>query len=56
MYQRVLAEYPNQAKAWMSYGHALKTAGRQDEAINAYHKSIELMPGLRRRRTGVLPI
>ena len=29
----------------MSYGHALKTAGRQDESIAAYRKSIELMPG-----------
>ena len=28
----------------MSYGHALKTAGRDEEGITAYRKSIELMP------------
>ena len=46
IYAGVLAEYPKQAKAWMSYGHALKTAGRQDECISAYRRSIELTPGL----------
>jgi tetratricopeptide (TPR) repeat protein len=46
IYSAVLAEYPKQAKAWMSYGHALKTAGRQDECISAYRRSIDLMPGL----------
>jgi tetratricopeptide (TPR) repeat protein len=40
----VLAEYPNQAKVWMSYGHALKAAGRQEESISAYRKCIELAP------------
>jgi tetratricopeptide (TPR) repeat protein len=46
IYSEVLAEYPNHAKAWMSYGHALKTAGHQEESIQAYRKSIELKPGL----------
>lgn len=46
IYAGVLAEYPNQGKAWMSYGHALKTAGRQGDCIKAYRKSIELTPGL----------
>ncbi len=46
IYSGVLAEYPNQAKAWMSYGHALKTAGQQEECIRAYRKSIDLKPGL----------
>jgi len=44
LYHEVLAEYPGQAKAWMSYGHALKAAGRQDECIAAYRKSLELAP------------
>jgi tetratricopeptide (TPR) repeat protein len=44
LYGGLLAEYPNHHKAWMSYGHSLKTAGRQDEAIRAYRKSIELRP------------
>ena len=44
--ESVLAEYPNQAKVWMSLGHALKTAGRNAESIEAYRKSIELAPNL----------
>jgi tetratricopeptide (TPR) repeat protein len=46
LYARVLAEYPNNAKVWMSYGHALKTAGKQEGCIQAYRKSIELAPHL----------
>jgi tetratricopeptide (TPR) repeat protein len=44
LYQAVLREYPNQAKVWMSYGHALKTAGSDREGIAAYRRSIELQP------------
>ena len=46
IYAAVLAEYPSQAKVWMSYGHALKTAGQQDPSIAAYRKSIEISPQL----------
>jgi Flp pilus assembly protein TadD len=46
LYADVLAEYPGHAKVWMSYGHALKTAGRQDDCVTAYRKSIELVPQL----------
>ncbi|MGH8311299.1 MAG: sulfotransferase, partial [Steroidobacteraceae bacterium] len=46
IYAGVLAEYPHQAKAWMSYGHALKTAGHQNDCVNAYRKCIALMPSL----------
>jgi len=46
VYADVLAEYPGNAKVWMSYGHALKTAGRQDECVSTYRKSIELAPHL----------
>jgi tetratricopeptide (TPR) repeat protein len=31
---------------WMSYGHALKTAGRHAESVSAYRKGIELSPSL----------
>jgi tetratricopeptide (TPR) repeat protein len=41
LYAGVLKEYPQNAKVWMSYGHALKTAGRQDESIKAYRESID---------------
>jgi tetratricopeptide (TPR) repeat protein len=46
VYAGVLAEYPNNAKVWMSYGHALKTAGRQTDCVDTYRKSIQLAPNL----------
>ena len=45
IYDALLAEYPRHAKIWMSYGHALKTAGLQEQAIGAYRSSIALDPG-----------
>ena len=42
----VLANYPGNAKIWMTYGHSLKIAGRLDEGIKAYRRSIELAPSL----------
>ena len=44
LYEGVLAEHPKQVKAWLSYGHALKTAGRQADSITAYRRSLELAP------------
>jgi len=46
MYENVLARGARQPKVWMSYGHLLKTVGRQAEGIAAYRKSIELKPTL----------
>jgi len=46
IYAAVLAAYPQQPKIWMSYGHALKTKGREEDSIAAYAKSIELLPDL----------
>jgi tetratricopeptide (TPR) repeat protein len=46
LYRDVLADYPNQAKVWMSLGHAMKTAGRHGESIEAYEKTIEKAPHL----------
>ena len=46
VYERVLADYPNQPKGWMSYGHALKTVGRQADSIAAYRKALEPAPTL----------
>jgi predicted Zn-dependent protease len=46
IYEQVLAEYPNQARIWLSYGHALKTAGRQQDGVRAYRRTIELEPNL----------
>lgn len=46
IYAGILAEHPAQPKIWLSYGHALKSSGREDDSIAAYKKSIELLPGL----------
>ncbi|MBS0486039.1 MAG: sulfotransferase [Proteobacteria bacterium] len=42
IYAELLRQYPQQAALWLSYGHALKTAGRQEQAISAYERCIEL--------------
>ncbi|OYX93510.1 MAG: hypothetical protein B7Y78_08355 [Caulobacter sp. 35-67-4] len=46
IYERMLAEFPGQPKGWMSYGHALKTVGRQADCVAAYRKCLDLAPGL----------
>ena len=46
IYEQVFDQYPQQAKAQLSYGHILKTLGRVDEAIAAYRKVITLSPAL----------
>ena len=45
-YERILAEAPDHARLQMSYGHALKTLGRQDESVAAYRRAIALQPDL----------
>jgi tetratricopeptide (TPR) repeat protein len=37
---------PDQPRAWLSYGHVLRTVGRRAECIDAYRKSLELQPTL----------
>ena len=46
IYQRVLERYPAQPRTRMSLGHALKTLGRQADAIAAYRSAAKLAPGL----------
>jgi len=46
IYAGVLAAYPQHPKIWMSYGHALKTKGREADSVAAYAKSIDLLPEL----------
>lgn len=46
LYAGVLADYPTNARVWMSYGHALKTTNRQSECVQTYRRSIELAPHL----------
>ena len=46
LYADLLTAHPRQPKIWMSYGHALGTAGRQQDSVAAYRKCIELAPTL----------
>jgi tetratricopeptide (TPR) repeat protein len=46
LYAGVLAEFPQQARVWLNYGHALKTVGRQDASIAAYRESLRFEPNL----------
>ena len=46
LYEGLLAAHPGRhPQLWMSYGHALKTAGSQDRAIAAYRRAIDIDPG-----------
>jgi tetratricopeptide (TPR) repeat protein len=45
IYRQVLDQYPTHPKVWHSYGHALRTAGRQPDSIAAYRRTTELSPG-----------
>lgn len=46
IYETVLREHPRQPKVWMSYGHALRTAGRLEESVAAYRHAIGMQPTL----------
>jgi predicted Zn-dependent protease len=45
LYGLLVAEFPHKARLWLSYGHVLKTAGRQEEALAAYRKCLGITPG-----------
>lgn len=45
-FEAVLADYPSNARIWLAYGHALRTAGRRADSVGAYRRSIELAPTL----------
>ncbi|MGB6354411.1 MAG: sulfotransferase [Steroidobacteraceae bacterium] len=46
VYEAVLRDHPRQPKIWMSYGHSLKTARRQDDSVAAYRRAIAMQPTL----------
>ncbi len=46
LYAGILKEYPDQSRIWLSQGHALKTHGESDKAIEAYRRCIALEPAL----------
>lgn len=41
----LVVEHPEHPIGWMYYGHALRSAGRTEEAIAAYRRSAQLSPG-----------
>jgi tetratricopeptide (TPR) repeat protein len=45
LYTALLEEIPSQPKMWLSFGHALKTAGHSERAIAAYRHALALEPG-----------
>ncbi len=44
IYADVLSAHPQQPAIWMSYGHALATAGRENDSVAAYRRCIALAP------------
>ena len=46
LYEELTRRFPDHAKLWMSYGHLLKTVGRQDDSIDAYRRALAADPGL----------
>ena len=45
LYDALSREYPHNAKLWLGFGHALKTAGQSARAIEAYRRAATLDPG-----------
>ena len=46
LYEALLKKTPRQPRMWLSYGHMLKTIGRQADGIAAYRKALAIEPKL----------
>ncbi|MGD9980735.1 MAG: sulfotransferase [Hyphomonadaceae bacterium] len=46
IYRDVLEKHPISARAWLSLGHASKTAGQRAESIEAYERVVAIAPHL----------
>ncbi len=46
LYRGLLADFPDQPRIWLNHGHALRTVGRFEAAVEAYRRCIALAPGL----------
>jgi tetratricopeptide (TPR) repeat protein len=44
IYEKLLADFPEQPRIWLSYAHVLRTLGRRDEAQRAYRIAIAKAP------------
>ncbi|HEX2624139.1 MAG TPA: sulfotransferase, partial [Sphingomicrobium sp.] len=45
-YRALLEQHPDDAEAWLRFGHALKTAGDLDAAVDALRRAIALRPSM----------
>lgn len=45
IYESLVQELPSNPGYWSAYGHELRTVGRRDDCIAAFHNSIALDPG-----------
>ncbi len=45
LYEQLIVQLPKQPKIWMSFGHILKTVGRQADSVAAYRRALALHPG-----------
>lgn len=41
LYEQVLQRHPESPENWVTYGHILRSVGKQDEAVAAYRQAIE---------------
>ncbi|WP_416463260.1 sulfotransferase [Sphingomonas sp. VDB2] len=46
IYERLLALKPDQPQVWQNLGHALKTLGRQEDAVHAYRQAVAHQPAM----------
>ena len=46
IYGELVETFDHHAKLWMSYGHMLKTVGRQEESVAAYRRALDNQPDL----------
>ncbi|CAN5281129.1 tetratricopeptide repeat-containing sulfotransferase family protein [soil metagenome] len=44
IYDKLLAQKPNQPQVWQNLGHVLKTLGKQADAIHAYRQAVTYQP------------
>ncbi|MCJ2178699.1 tetratricopeptide repeat-containing sulfotransferase family protein [Novosphingobium album (ex Hu et al. 2023)] len=44
IYERLLAQQPNQPQVWQNLGHVLKTQGKQADAVHAYRQAVSHQP------------
>lgn len=46
LYEQIIGRGSTPPKLWMSYGHTLKTVGRQEDSVRAYRQAVAIRPEL----------